>query len=136
MTKVPTIVIVDDDESVRVATRCLVQSLGFDTLAFASAEDFLRCKEASESDCLITDVNMPGLSGVELQRRLLAEGRKVPIIFMTAFPDESIEQRAMKAGAVCYLSKPFEGNALIRCLEQALKPVMHPGLNPSESPAG
>jgi FixJ family two-component response regulator len=119
--KVPTIAIVDDDESVRVATRYLVQSLGFDTLAFESAEDFLQSREASQSACIITDVNMPGLSGVELQRRLRAGGCNVPMIFITAFPDEAIEKRAMKAGAVCYLSKPFDGSTLIQCLELALQ---------------
>ena len=119
--KVPTIAIVDDDESVRVATRYLVQSLGFETLAFESAEDFLQCREASQSACIITDVNMPGLSGVELQRRLRAGGCNVPMIFITAFPDDAIEARAMKAGAICYLSKPFDGTTLIQCLERALQ---------------
>ena len=121
VSKVPTIAIVDDDESVRVSTRFLVESLGFETLAFESAEDFLQSKEASRSACVISDVNMPGLSGVELQRRLRAGGCNVPMIFMTAFPDEAIEKRAMKAGAVCYLSKPFDGRTLIECLERALR---------------
>lgn len=121
MKKVPVISIVDDDDSVRVATRYLVQSLGFETLAFASAEEFLSSAEAAKSACLITDVNMPGLSGIELQRRLCATGCKLPVILITAFPDEAIEQRAMKAGAIGYLSKPFDGSSLIRCLERALQ---------------
>lgn len=121
MEKVPTIAIVDDDESVRVATRYLIQSLGFETLAFESAEDFLASREASLSACVITDVNMPGLNGVELQRRLRDRGCNVPMIFMTAYPDEALEKRAMKAGAFGYLSKPFDGSTLIQCLERALR---------------
>jgi FixJ family two-component response regulator len=119
--KVPVISIIDDDESVRAATRSLVRSLGFTAFTFASAEDFLQSPRASDSSCVITDVQMPGLSGVELQSRLLAQGQRTPIIFITAFPDKSIEARAMKAGAICFLSKPFEGSTLIKCLDRALK---------------
>jgi FixJ family two-component response regulator len=119
--KVPVISIIDDDESVRAATRSLVRSLGFTAFTFASAEDFLQSPRASDSSCVITDVQMPGLSGVELQSRLLAQGQRIPIIFITAFPDKSIEARAMKAGAICFLSKPFEGSTLIKCLDRALK---------------
>ena len=113
--------IIDDDESVRAATRNLVRSLGFTAFTFASAEDFLQSPRASDSSCVITDVQMPGLSGVELQSRLLAQGQRTPIIFITAFPDKSIEARAMKAGAICFLSKPFDGSTLIKCLDRALK---------------
>ena len=115
------IAIVDDDESVRVATRHLVQALGFRTSTFASAEDFLHSSHAPEWSCVISDVNMPGLSGLELQRRLAAEGRRVPIIFITAFPDKAIEERALKAGAVGFLSKPFDCNNLAECLERAVR---------------
>lgn len=114
------IAIVDDDESVRTATRSLVRSLGFTAHTFASAEDFLQSQYANECSCVITDVQMPGLSGVDLQSRLVAEGRDTPVIFMTAFADEAVEARAMKAGAVCFLSKPFEGRTLVKCLEDAL----------------
>ena len=114
------IAIVDDDESVRIATRSLVRSLGFTAHTYASAEDFLQSQHVSECSCVITDVQMPGLSGVDLQSRLAAEGRNTPVILMTAFSDPAVKARAMKAGAVCFLSKPFEGQALVRCLEEAL----------------
>ena len=120
MQKVPVIAIVDDDESVRIATRSLVRSLGFTAHTYASAEDFLQSQHVSECSCVITDVQMPGLSGVDLQSRLAAEGRNTPVILMTAFSDPAVKARAMKAGAVCFLSKPFEGQALVRCLEEAL----------------
>lgn len=120
MQKVPVIAIVDDDESVRTATRSLVRSLGFTAYTFASAEEFLQSQYVSECSCVITDVQMPGLSGVDLQSRLAAEGRDTPVIFMTAFADQAVKARAMKAGAVCFLSKPFEGQKLVKCLEEAL----------------
>ena len=113
--------IIDDDESVRWATRSLVRSLGFTAQTFASAEDFLQSPRVNDSSCVITDVQMPGLSGVELQSRLLAQGCRIPIIFITAFPDENVEARAMKAGAICFLSKPFDGSTLIKYLDVALK---------------
>jgi FixJ family two-component response regulator len=119
--KVPVISIIDDDESVRGATRSLVRSLGFTAHTFASAEDFLQSPRVNDSSCVITDVQMPGLSGVELQSRLLAQGCRIPIIFITAFPDENVEARAMKAGAICFLSKPFDGSTLIKYLDVALK---------------
>jgi FixJ family two-component response regulator len=119
--RVPVISIIDDDESVRVATRSLVRSLGFTAHTFASAEEFLHSSLVNDSACVITDVQMPGLSGVELQSRLLAQGYNTPIIFITAFPDESVEARAMKAGAICFLSKPFDGPTLIRYLDAALQ---------------
>ena len=114
------IAIVDDDESVRIATRSLVRSLGFTAHTYASAEDFLQSQQVSECSCVITDVQMPGLSGVDLQSRLAAEGRDTPIIFMTAFADPAVKARVMKAGAIGFLSKPFEGQMLVRCLEEAL----------------
>ncbi len=120
MQKVPVIAIVDDDESVRVATRSLVRSLGFTAHTFSSAEEFLQSQQVEECSCVITDVQMPGLSGVDLQSRLAAEGYETPIIFMTAFADEAVQARAMKAGAVGFLSKPFDGRVLIKCLEEAL----------------
>ncbi|HWV52794.1 response regulator transcription factor [Pseudorhodoplanes sp.] len=115
------IAIVDDDEAVRVATRHLVQALGFETQAFASAEDLLKASPANEWSCVISDVNMPGLSGIELQRRLAAEGRSVPFVFITAFPDQAVQDRALKAGAAGFLTKPFASCDLIECLERALR---------------
>lgn len=113
--------IIDDDESVRTAITRLVQSLGFVALTFASARDFLRSPQRHDISCLITDVQMPDISGTDLQRMLIAEGKNVPIILITAFPDEGIRTRALQAGAVGFLSKPFEGSALIQCIDDALK---------------
>ena len=99
----------------------LVRSLGFDAIAFASAEDFLQSENADETACLITDVQMPGLSGIELQSRLASRGHHVPVIFVTASPERGIEARVRSAGAVGFLNKPFDDEALIHCLDQALR---------------
>jgi len=119
--KVPVISIVDDDESVREATSALVRSLGFAAATFASAEDFLESDRLGDTSCLITDVQMPGLSGVELQSRLIADGRLMPIIGVTAYPEESIRAQMLRAGAIGFLSKPFNDECLIDCLAIALK---------------
>jgi FixJ family two-component response regulator len=118
--ELPIIAIVDDDASVRTATQSLVRSLGFTACTFADAEEFLRFPRMSEASCLIADVQMPGMSGVDLQRVLCAEGRDTPIIFITAFYDEAIRARAMKAGAVSFLSKPVNCQTLVECLNKAL----------------
>jgi FixJ family two-component response regulator len=98
----------------------LVRSLGYEAQAYGSAEDFLASPARSDAACLISDVQMPGLSGLELQQRLVAEGGRLPIIFITAYPDAQVQQAALQGGALCFLSKPFDGNALIACLERAL----------------
>lgn len=121
MPKVPVISIVDDDSSMRDATSALVRSLGFTVATFASAEDFLESSRVDDTACLITDVQMPGLSGVELQSRLIAQGRNMPIIGVTAFPEESVRSQMLEAGAVGFLSKPFNEECLINCLATALK---------------
>ena len=112
--------IVDDDPSVREATKGLVRSLGYGAAAFASAEDFLQSDQVNDTACLITDVQMPGLSGVELQSRLIAQGNCTPIIFITAFPEQRIRTRALEAGAVGFLSKPFDEDRLIEHIHAAL----------------
>jgi FixJ family two-component response regulator len=119
--RVPTISIIDDDASVRVATNRLVRSLGYVAHAFESADHFLRSSHLNDTACVIADVQMPGMSGVELQSVLIAQGRSLPMIFITAFPEESIRLRALKAGAICFLSKPFDGAILIECIDVALK---------------
>ena len=101
------IAIVDDDEPVRDATKRLVRSLGYHASTFASADEFLKSKQVHDTSCLITDVQMPGLSGIDLQEHLVARGHCIPIIFMTGYPNDSVRARAMKAGAVCFLNKPF-----------------------------
>ena len=113
--------IVDDDASVREAMLGLVRSLGFDAATFSSAEDFLQSDQLARTLCLITDVQMPGLSGVELQTHLISRGNAIPIIFITAFPEERIEARVREAGAIGFLSKPFDDETLIECLDRALK---------------
>ena len=117
---VPVISIVDDDESVRAATASLVRSLGFTAHTFASAEEFLRSTHVEETSCLIADVKMPGVNGIELQSLVHAQGLRTPIVFITAFPEERIRVRAMQAGAIGFLSKPFEAETLIKYLDLAI----------------
>jgi FixJ family two-component response regulator len=117
----PMISIVDDDPFVLQATDALVRSLGYRAATFASAEDFLQSSYIIyETACLISDVQMPGLSGVDLQRELIAQGYRTPIIFITAFPDERICRKVMEAGAIGYLTKPFDEESLIQHLGTAL----------------
>ena len=116
-----TVCIIDDDESVRVATTCLLRSVGHVVRTFASAEEFLNSPYLDEAACLIVDVNMPRLSGLELQYRLREKGRTPPIIFITAYPEERARARALQAGAICYLDKPFDSATLIECLDLALR---------------
>jgi FixJ family two-component response regulator len=113
--------IVDDDQAVRESTKDLVRSLGYSAAAFASVEEFLGSEQLNATDCVIADVQMPGLSGIDLQQRLLANGRNVPIIFITAFPDERTRKRALGAGAIGFLSKPCREELLIACLRTALQ---------------
>jgi FixJ family two-component response regulator len=119
--KVPIISIVDDDASMRTATARLLKSFGFSAHAFASAQEFLLSPRLYETSCLIADVEMPGMSGVELQDYLIAHGHETPMIFITAFPENRIRERVMKAGAIDFLSKPFDEPRLLECVEHALE---------------
>jgi FixJ family two-component response regulator len=119
LAKRPVISIIDDDPSVREATRSLVRSLGYQAQAFSSAEEYLQSNVESSS-CLITDLHMPGMSGADLQDRLLADGHHIPIIFMTAYFEERIRDQVMDAGAFGFLRKPFDDESLIACLDKAL----------------
>jgi FixJ family two-component response regulator len=121
LSKLPLVAIIDDDASVRATTDSLVRSLGYIAYTFPSAEDFLRSNRLDDLSCVIADVQMPGMSGVELQAYLLTRGYRVPFIFFTAFPDERIRAQALRAGAICYLTKPFNGDSLVQGLEAALK---------------
>ena len=112
--------IIDDDESVREATRSLVRSLGYSTAVFASAEEYLQSDSVDDSSCLITDLHMPGMSGVDLQDRLIADGHQIPMIFMTAYYEEKVRDRVLDAGAFGFLRKPFNDESLIECLDKAL----------------
>lgn len=121
--QLPLISIIDDDDMVRAATEGLIQSLGFDTRTFSSAELFMQSPSLSESACLILDVQLPKMNGIELQERLHRLGLHIPIIFITAYPDETAETCALNAGAVGYLYKHelfrFE-QRLVDCLRAAL----------------
>ncbi len=118
--KVPVISIVDDDESVREATKGLIRALGYTAATFASAEEYLQSDHVVDTACLIADMQMPGMSGADLQDRLISDGHSPPIIFMTAFPDAAIRARVLRAGAYGFLSKPFNDESLIECLDKAL----------------
>ena len=115
------IAIVDDDETMRAATKTLVRALGYNISTFGSADEFLKSEQVHDTSCLITDVQMPGLSGIDLQDHLIARGHCIPTIFMTGYPSDSVRARAMKAGAVCFLNKPFSLDHFIECIEKALK---------------
>jgi FixJ family two-component response regulator len=112
--------IVDDDESVRDSVSALVRSLGYTAHAYPSAEDFLNSATAQSADCLVADIQMPGMSGIELQQALLRKGSKLPIIFITAFPEDHVKQKALAAGAICLLRKPCDGELLVSYIESAL----------------
>ena len=112
--------IVDDDETVREAIKRLVRSLGYNACTFASADEFLKSEQVHDTSCVITDLHMPGLSGIDLQDILIARGHRTPIIFITAYPEEDVRARAMKAGAVGFLSKPLNHDHLLDHLGNAL----------------
>ena len=120
MSHIPTIAIVDDDEAVRASTSNLIRSHGLRADAFASGEELLRSHRIDDTCCVITDMQMPGMTGLELQRLLLARRCTMPVIFITAYPEERTRRDALAAGAVGFFSKPFDGTALIDCIENAL----------------
>ena len=114
------IAIVDDDDSFRHATMSFIRSLGYAVVQFASAEAFLKSDRVAETDCLISDVQMAGMNGVELQGKLIAQGYHLPIIFLTAFPEVRARAQALAAGAIGFLAKPFNDEMLITCLNEAI----------------
>jgi FixJ family two-component response regulator len=116
----PIIAIVDDDDSFRHATMSFIRSLGYAVAEFASAEAFLKSDRLAEADCVISDVQMPGMNGVELQGKLIAQGYHLPFIFMTAFPEIRARTKALAAGAIGFFAKPFNDEMLITCLSKAL----------------
>ena len=115
------VMIVDDDNSIRRAARRLIKSYGFPVETFVSAEDFLASGRLHATACLVLDVQMPGLNGLELQSRLIADGYQIPIIFITAFHDENTQAQALKTGALAYLVKPFEEADLLSAINIALQ---------------
>jgi FixJ family two-component response regulator len=122
MANPPLVSVVDDDESVRESLQSLLRSVGFAVKVFASAEEFLNSNNPGDSDCLILDVRMPGMSGIELYRRLAGGNHGVRVIFITAHgSDEGVRSRALKDGAVDYLVKPFSEDALLNAVRAALR---------------
>jgi len=113
--------IVDDDESVRRTTTLLIESFGYQAAAFESAETFLNSGHLHDTSCLIVDVQMPGMNGLQLQSHLGASGRGIPIIFITGYEREDSRQRAMQAGAAAFLGKPFSDEQLLQIIRSALK---------------
>ena len=115
------VVIVDDDDSMRSAVQDLLEAAGLPAQGFASAEEFLKSGKQYEATCLITDIRMPGMSGLELQAQLNAERCRIPIIFITAHGDEKMRLQARREGAVEFLSKPFDDEVLIDSVRAALE---------------
>ncbi len=117
----PLIAIIDDDESIRLALSGLMRSLGYRANAYGSAEDFLLSGTCGASACIITDIQMPGLSGIDLKHRLDAGTCRAPVIMITGRPEQRLSEQAEACGAFCVLKKPFDASALIACIDRALK---------------
>jgi two-component system, LuxR family, response regulator FixJ len=120
MARIPLISIVDDDDALRNSLDDLIRSIGFRTQGFASAEAFMSSNKARDTACLILDVRMPGMNGLELQRQLLANNSGIPIIFITSHVDDNTRERALAAGAVDFLYKPFGEDVLLKAIDSAL----------------
>jgi len=112
--------IVDDDQSFRDSMRRLVKSLGYSAAAFASAAEFLASPRFAVTECLVADIHMPEMSGVELYRHLVETGRRMPTILVTAYPDDRVQEQMLSEGVRCYLRKPLEEAVLIDCLRSAV----------------
>jgi FixJ family two-component response regulator len=115
------IAVVDDDESFRMALVDSLRSLGYGARGFASAEDFIAWEADASCNCVITDIHMPGMSGLDLARQLTTRRRRVPVVMVTARSDLGLDARAAATGAICLLRKPFKTDAVIDCLKKALK---------------
>lgn len=120
MSAASVISVLDDDPYVRAAINNLLESRGYVVHTFASAEEFLRSSDSHGTSCVIADVQMPLMTGIDLLTQMRAHGSATPFIFITAFPDESVRLRALKAGAICFLGKPFAASDLMQCLDRAL----------------
>jgi FixJ family two-component response regulator len=115
------IAVIDDDESFRVALVESLSSLGYGSSGYASAEDYVAAMVGAPFDCIVTDIHMPGMSGLDLMKLLVARGSAIPVILITARSDSNLEAKAVAAGAVCLLRKPFEINDLIKRIEEIVK---------------
>lgn len=118
----PLVTVVDDDEAIREALESLLKSVGFRAKVFASAEGFINSGDLDETECLIVDVQMPWMSGFELQERLAAANNRIPIIFITAHADETSQARALISGAIAFLPKPFAESALLEAVRAVTEP--------------
>ena len=114
------IAIVDDDALIRETLKDLLDSAGYTSAVFSSAQRFLKSKRLATVACLITDMRMPGTTGIELHQKLVDAGRAIPTILITAYPDERVRARAVRAGILCYLPKPVTSEALLACVDEAL----------------
>jgi FixJ family two-component response regulator len=112
--------IIDDDEAVRKAIKALLRSFGFQVETFASAEQFLAASAPARSRCIVTDIQMPGLSGIDLKQRLVSAGLETPVIMITARTESPLHQQALDSGAFCLLKKPFEAADLMACITRAI----------------
>jgi FixJ family two-component response regulator len=121
MPKGPLVAIVDDDQSIRETTKDLLESAGFSAAVFARAASLLKSRRLSQVCCLIADMRMPKMTGLELHQHLVASNRVIPTILMTAYPDARAEAQAIKANVVCYLIKPFAADELLACLRRAVQ---------------
>jgi len=114
-----TVYVVDDDESIRKALKRLLRSMGYHAVAFESAEDFMEATSCRGEGCLVLDIRLPGMTGLDLQEKLASSGVKYPVIFMTAHDNPQWQERAKKAGAVAYLRKPFDEQSLLGAIQLA-----------------
>jgi FixJ family two-component response regulator len=113
--------VIDDDESIRRTTKLLIESFGYRAAVFESAETFLTSAQLRETSCLIVDVQMPGMNGLQLQSHLAAEGHPIPIIFVTAYGNKESRRQAIQFGAVAFMDKPFSDTGLLQNIQTALK---------------
>lgn len=122
MPAAPLVAVIDDDESLRLALVGLLRSEGYDARGFSSAEEFLDADPSSDTSCIVTDIQMPGMSGIDLKLELNARQSPLPVIMITARSEPELEAQARASGAACYLKKPFDATELIGCIQKALLP--------------
>ncbi len=121
MPRDPKIAVIDDDQSFRIALVESLSSLGFEADGYACAEDYIETMGSKSFDCIVTDIQMPAMSGLELMKHLATRGSIIPVVLITARPDKNLEAKAVAAGAACLLRKPFEINDLVECIEGAVR---------------
>ena len=117
----PIVCIIDDDASVRVAVERIVRSMDLTACTFETCREFLDWPSLLDTSCIVADVQMPGMTGLELQQTLKTRGLTIPLIFITAYPNDKLRRQALDAGAVCFLHKPFQGTCIAACIERALR---------------